>query len=129
MSKMQEFIAFQAMVSLLKDKGQENQLEQVYNRCKASMRLPLDQRENEVKVLYDQFTAQQISDKIAEMLRPKDLKVELTIIYQSIEDLHRACPDHLGDWYFTGNYPTPGGNSIANRAFMNYMEKKNVRAY
>ncbi len=129
MSKMQEFIAFQAMVSLLKDKGQENQLEQVYNRCKASMKLPLDQRENEVKVLYDQFTAQQISDKIAEMLRPKDLKVELTIIYQSIEDLHRACPDHLGDWYFTGNYPTPGGNSIANRAFMNYMEKKNVRAY
>ncbi len=129
MSKMHEFIAFQAMIALLHDHHKEHLLDEVYLHCKASMKIPLEERKNEVKRLYDLFTARQISDKISQMLRPVDLKVDLQIIYQSVNDLHKACPEHLGDWYFTGDYPTPGGNSVANRAFMNYIEKKNVRAY
>ncbi len=129
MSKMHEFIAFQAMVELIEDQNKEAHLDEVYHKCKAAMKLPLTERKNEVKALYDLFTAKQISDKIGEMLRPADLNIELKIIYQSIESLHEACPNHLGDWYFTGDYPTPGGNSVANQAFINYVEKRNVRAY
>jgi amidophosphoribosyltransferase len=91
--------------------------------------LPLTEQENVVKDIYRPFTAQQISDKIAELLTPEDLNAEVALVYQSIEGLHAACPEHTGDWYFTGNYPTPGGNRVVNRAFINYCEGKNVRAY
>ena len=85
--------------------------------------------ENHVKAIYKPFTAEQISAKIAQMIRPKDIKADVEIIFQKIEDLHKACPDHTGDWYFSGNYPTPGGNKVVCRSFVNYMEGRNERAY
>ncbi len=129
MSKMHDFIAFQAMIELLYDHNKEHLIEEVYHRCKRSLELPIEQSTNEVKRLYALFSADEISAKIAEMLRPKDPRIELRVIFQTVENLHRACPQHTGDWYFTGNYPTPGGNRVANRAFINYVEKKNIRAY
>jgi amidophosphoribosyltransferase len=90
---------------------------------------PLAEQENVVKDIYRPFTAQQVSDKIAELLTPADINAEVKLVFQSIEGLHAACPEHSGDWYFTGNYPTPGGNRVVNRAFINYMEGRNVRAY
>ena len=91
--------------------------------------LAKEEQVNVVKEIYSSFTAQEVSDKIAQLLKPKDLKAELQIIYQSIEGLHSSCPDNLGDWYFTGNYPTPGGNKVANKAFVHFMEGKLIRAY
>jgi len=129
MAKMGDFIAFQAALSLLKDHGLENLVDEVYEQCKAQVELPDSEVVNYVKRIYDPFTADQISGKIAELLRPNDLKAELTIIYQGIHDLHESCPKNLGDWYFTGDYPTPGGNRVVNKAFMNFVESKNVRAY
>jgi len=129
MSRMGDFIAFQAAVGLLKDKGQSEKLEQVYQCCKqADEQGKLDEK-NYVQSIYDSFTADEISDKIARMLHHEDVKAHVDIIYQSLEGLYNACPNHTGDWYFTGNYPTPGGNRVANRAFMNYMEHKESRAY
>ena len=93
------------------------------------MQKPKEEQINLVRELYRQFSAQQISDKIAELIKPRTLKAELKIIYQSIEGLHESCPGNLGDWYFTGKYPTPGGTRVSNRAFVHYMEGKNVRAY
>ncbi len=129
MAKMGDFIAFQATVSLLKKNGMSNVLDDVYKKCKAQEGLPKEQVQNYVKEVYAPFTEDEISDEIAELLRHEDLSCGLKIIYQSIDDLSKACPNHTGDWYFSGNYPTPGGNKVVNKAFMNYMEGKNVRAY
>ena len=101
----------------------------MYEKCKAQEHLPKEQVVNFVKEVYKPFTAEEISDKISEMLTPKEIKSEVKIIYQTIENLHLACPNHKGDWYFTGNYPTPGGNKVVNKAFINYMEGSNDRAY
>jgi amidophosphoribosyltransferase len=129
MAKLGDFIAFKAAVSLLRDTGQEYIITEVYEKAKAQLDLPKEEIVNCVKDIYKPFTAEQISDKIAELLKPEDLKPELKIIYQSIEDLHKAIPGHTGDWYFTGNYPTPGGNKVANISFINFIEGKNKRAY
>jgi amidophosphoribosyltransferase len=127
MSKIKDFIAFRAAIALIKERGMETLLDDIYNKCKASM----DQIDapNYVKGLYEPFTYDEISDMIARIVTPKHLKAEVQIVYQTVENLHKACPNHLGDWYFTGNYPTPGGNRVVNRAFINYMEGKLVRAY
>jgi amidophosphoribosyltransferase len=129
MAKMGDFIAFQAAVALLKERKMENVLDEVYDKCKAQEGLPKEQIRNHVTEVYASFTDEDISNKISELLTPPDLQCELKIVYLPVSGLHEACPNHTGDWYFTGNYPTPGGNKVVNRAFMNYMEGKNVRAY
>jgi len=129
MAKLGDLIAFEAAVSLLKDSFKDNLLEEIYEKAKAQDELPMEKIENLVKEVYSPFTTEQISAKITELLRPKEIKADTEIIYQEVEGLHKAIPNHKGDWYFTGNYPTPGGNKVANRSFMNFMEGKNVRAY
>ena len=129
MSKMKDFVAFRAMLALLSDTKQENLIDKVYEKCLAAQHDKTEDVSNFVKLLYDQFSATQISDKIAEIITPKGTVAEVKVIYQTIEGLHEACPNHTGDWYFTGNYPTPGGNKVANKAFVNFMEGKNERAY
>ncbi|MBT5403989.1 MAG: amidophosphoribosyltransferase, partial [Crocinitomicaceae bacterium] len=129
MAKMGDFIAFEAAVALLKERKLMNVLDEVYEKCKAQEHLPKEQIKNYVKEIYSKFSADEISNKISELLTPPDLKSELKIIYLSIEELHQACPNHTGDWYFTGNYPTPGGNKVVNKSFIYYMEGKNIRAY
>jgi len=129
MSKLGDFIAFRAAIALLKDHGKEELLQDIYNQCKELTRNNQLHAENLVRKVYQPFTAEQISAKIAELITPPDVKVPVDVIFQKIEDLHSACPTNLGDWYFTGNYPTPGGNKVVNKAFINYMEGKNVRGY
>jgi amidophosphoribosyltransferase len=129
MAKMGDFIAFQAAVALLKDRKQEHILTEAYDKCKAQAHLPKEEMVNYVQEIYKPFTAEEISVKISELLTPKGTKAEVEIIYQSISDLHASCPNHLGDWYFTGDYPTPGGVKVVNKAFINYVEGKNERAY
>jgi len=129
MAKLGDFIAFQAAVQLLKDNFKENLLDELYEKAKAQEGLPKENITNVVKEIYKEFTTEQISKKIAELLHSKGINAEVDIIYQSIEGLHNACPDNTGDWYFTGNYPTPGGNKVVNKSFINYMEGENVRAY
>jgi len=129
MSRLKDFVAFQAMLGLLKDHNKESMLQDVYQKCKEQESLPKEQTVNFVKELYDQFTDDEISKKIAEILTPNDLNAEVKIIYQSIENLHIACPDHKGDWYFSGDYPTPGGFKVVNKAFTNFMEGNTARAY
>jgi amidophosphoribosyltransferase len=129
MSKMKDFVAFHALVELLKENGKTNLIQEAYERCKAQENLPKEQITNEVQSLYDLFSYEQISQKIAQIVTPKGIKPKVEVIFQTIEGLHKACPGHLGDWYFTGNYPTPGGNKVANRAFMNFVEDKDERAY
>lgn len=129
MAKMGDFVAFQAAVELLKDNYKENLLDEIYEKAKAQDDLPADQVVNVVKEIYKPFSAEEISAKISELLTPPGINAEVEIIYQTIEGLHNACPGHKGDWYFTGDYPTPGGNKVVNRAFIYYMEGKNVRAY
>ena len=129
MSRMGDFIAFQAAVHLLADNGREAKLEEIYQQCKTAEEQGRLHEQNYVKGVYEDFTADEVSNKIAAMLRHKDVTAEVDVIYQSIEGLHDACPHNQGDWYFTGNYPTPGGNRVANRAFMNYMEKQEKRGY
>ena len=129
MSKMGEFVAFKALVELLEKKNKSHLLQEAYQRCKEQEYLPTEQVRNEIQALYDEFSYEDISRQIAAIVTPKGIKPEIEVIYQTIEGLHAACPDHKGDWYFSGNYPTPGGNRIVNRAFINYMEKKDVRAY
>jgi len=129
MAKLGDFIAFQAAVQLLKDNFKDNLLDELYEKAKAQEDLPKEQIVNVVKEIYAPFTAEQISHKISELLRPETINAEVEIIYQSIEGLHNAIPNHKGDWYFTGNYPTAGGNKVVNKSFINYMEGKNVRAY
>ncbi|HLF47570.1 MAG TPA: hypothetical protein VI548_14160 [Chitinophagaceae bacterium] len=129
MSKMGEFVAFQAVVALLKEKGKEDCLKELYNHCKELERINQLQTENVAKRIYKMFSIDEITDKIARLITPADLTIPVKVIYQTIENLHIACPNNLGDWYFTGNYPTAGGNKVVNKAFMNYMEGKNVRSY
>ena len=129
MAKMGDFIAFQACVALHKERGSTNIMDVVYRKCLEQKNLPKEQVKNYVKEVYEPFTVEEINDKIAQLLTPSDLKAKVKIIYQRIEGLHQACPHHQGDWYFTGNYPTPGGNKVVNQAFINYMEGRNQRAY
>lgn len=129
MSKMQEFVAFQALVALLKEHKKTHLLQEAYERCKAQEGKPKEEITNEVKALYDEFSYEEVSAKIAEIVTPPDIKPKVEVIYQTIEGLHEACPDNKGDWYFSGNYPTPGGNRVVNRAFINYMEGRDERAY
>lgn len=129
MAKLGDFIAFQAAVALLKERGLDQILHDTYTRCKAKIALPKEDNTNQVKAIYAPFTPDEISDKISELLTPEGLQAEVKIIFQSIEGLHAACPNHTGDWYFTGDFPTPGGHKVVNRAFVNYMEGRNERAY
>lgn len=129
MSRMGEFIAFQAAIELLNDTNQEQIITDTYNKCAAALENNSLDQQNFVKEIYAPFTDQQISLKIAQMLHPEDVQAEVEIIYQSVAGLHAACPNHSGDWYFTGNYPTKGGNRVANRAFMNFIENKSGRGY
>ncbi|MDE3254635.1 MAG: amidophosphoribosyltransferase [Bacteroidota bacterium] len=129
MSKMGDFIAFQAAVALLKETKQEHILNKTYELCKAAIASDSVAQENYVKAIYEPFTAIEISAKIAALLTPTDVNAQVDIIYQTLEGLHHACPENKGDWYFTGNYPTPGGNRVANKAFINYMEQKVGRGY
>jgi amidophosphoribosyltransferase len=129
MSKMGDFIAFNAAVELMKEKGMLGTLTELLEKCKELQRNNKLHTENVVRHLYKPFTAEEISAKIAQLITPPGLNIPVDVIFQSIEDLHKACPNNLGDWYFTGNYPTPGGNKVVNKAFMNYMEGKNVRGY
>jgi amidophosphoribosyltransferase len=129
MSRMADFIAFQAAVELLKERNMNHVLTETYMKCNTAREHNKLHEENYVKEIYAPFTAEEISAKIAELLRPEDVNAEVEIIYQSIEGLHLSCPDNRGDWYFTGDYPTSGGNKVANRAFMNYMENKAGRGY
>lgn len=129
MAKLGDFVAFRAAIELLKETGKSEVLNEVYKKSKAQQHLPKEQIVNYVKEIYEPFTQEQISDKIAQMLKTPDIKAEVKIVYQSVEGLHKAIPDHTGDWYFTGNYPTPGGNKVVNRSFINFIEGKNIRAY
>ena len=129
MSKMGDFIAFKAAIELLKEKGMENILVDLQKQCIEMQRNNTLHKENVVRKIYKTFTTEEISDKIAQLITPKDINIPVKVIYQNIEDLHRSCPTNTGDWYFTGNYPTPGGNKVCNKAFLNYMEGKNVRGY
>jgi len=129
MAKLSDFIAFQAAIELLKETRQTNILNEVYKKAKAQENLPKEEVINHVKAIYKPFTAMQISDKIAQLVTPSGIKAKVQIVYQTIEDLHEAIPAHTGDWYFTGNYPTSGGNRVVNRSFINYIEGRNERAY
>jgi len=129
MARMGDFVAFRAAIALLKDRGIESIIDEIYQKCKAQIGLPKEEVVNYVKGIYDPFTPEEISAKCVELLRPDDIKAEVEIIFQGIDELHQACPNHKGDWYFTGNYPTPGGNKVVNKAFMYYVEGNPNRAY
>ncbi|MCX8485500.1 MAG: hypothetical protein RLZZ146_1478 [Bacteroidota bacterium] len=129
MSKMGDFAAFSAAVALLKDKGMSALLDETYAAAKAELAKPSKDQRCVVQDIYRPLTDEEVSKKIAEMLKPKDLRCEFDILFQSVDNLHEACPGDRGDWYFTGNYPTPGGNQVANRAFVYYMEGRKERAY
>jgi amidophosphoribosyltransferase len=129
MAEIDKFIAFNAAIELLKESGQEDVIEMVYQKCKEQQNLPKEELVNYVREIYKPFTAEQLSKKITEMLKPEDCRAEVEIVYQTIENLHKACPNDNGDWYFTGNYPTPGGNRVVNASFIYYMEGEHKRAY
>lgn len=129
MARMGDFIAFEAAIELLKDKGKNYIIDEVYKKCKEQSLMPKEQIKNYVKEIYEPFSADEISSKISELLTPVNMNASVDIVYQTIENLHEACPNNKGDWYFTGNYPTPGGNKVVNRAFMNYIEGSDDRAY
>lgn len=129
MSKLGDFIAFRAAIELLKERSMDAELNRIYEQCKELQRNDQLHTENVVKQVYKPFATEEISNKIAELITPKDIQIPVQVIYQTIEDLHDSCPTNTGDWYFTGNYPTPGGNKVVNKAFLNYMDGKNVRGY
>lgn len=129
MARMGDFIAFQAAVSLIRDGGHEELLNKVHQEAILENQKPLSQIRNVVRKVYEPFSTEEISERIARLLKPESVQAEVQIVFQTIEGLHKSCPDHSGDWYFTGNYPTPGGNKVANQAFINYMEGKSGRAY
>jgi amidophosphoribosyltransferase len=124
MNRMEEFVAFRAAIDLLKERGLQHIIDETYEKCKTQSDLPKEQMVNYVKDIYRPFTAEEIAEKTAQILTPEDIKAEVHIVYQSLEGLHKACPNHKGDWYFSGNYPTPGGNRVVTRAFINYYENK-----
>jgi amidophosphoribosyltransferase len=129
MSRLGDFIAFRAAVELLKETGQEKIMNEILEECRQLEKEKLLHTQNLVRRIYKPFSLEQISSKIAELITPVDIDIPVQVIFQTIETLHEACPNHKGDWYFTGNYPTPGGNKVCNRAFMNFMEGKSGRAY
>jgi amidophosphoribosyltransferase len=129
MSKLGEFIAFKAAIELNKERGKESCLTDLLARCRELSRNNQLHTENLVRHIYKPFSVEEISKKIAQLITPPEINTPVSVIYQNIEDLHASCPTNLGDWYFTGNYPTPGGNRVVNKAFMNYMEGKNQRGY
>jgi amidophosphoribosyltransferase len=129
MSKLGNFVAFRAAIALIKERGMEQLLDDVYQACKIELEKPLVEMENVVRRIYEPFTYEEVSRKIADIIKPKHIFSDVDVIYQTVEDLHTACPNHTGDWYFTGDYPTPGGARVAIRAFVNFMEGRNVRAY
>lgn len=129
MSRMKEFVAFRALVALLEENGKEDLLQKAYERCKAQEHLPTSEIKNEVAALYEAFPYEDVSRKIAEIVTPPRIEPEITVIYQTVEGLRAACPGNDGDWYFSGEYPTPGGNRVVNRAFINFMEGSDERGY
>jgi amidophosphoribosyltransferase len=129
MARLEDFIAFRAAIALHKERNTEDQLKDIYTKCVASLEKDASEVVNHVKEVYAPFTSEELDQKIAELLRPSDMKAPVKILFQTIEDLHRACPENKGDWYFTGNYPTPGGSKVVNRAFINFFEGKRSRAY
>ncbi|MEM8527679.1 MAG: class II glutamine amidotransferase [Bacteroidota bacterium] len=129
MSKMHNFAAFKALIALLEERGKNYLLDEVYEKCKAQLKLPASEMVNEVKRLYEEFTYEEVSQKIAEIVTPPNIKPDVEVIYQTVEGLHQSCPNNNGDWYFSGNYPTAGGRRISNKAFVYFMERKDVRAY
>lgn len=131
MSELGKFIAFEAAIALLKERGQAGLLEEVYRACLAEVKKPAAEQSNQVRRIYEPFQAEEVSAKIAELVRPRTIawKGELEIIYQTIDNLHAALPNHTGDWFFTGHYPTPGGTRVANQAYINYFEKAEGRSY
>lgn len=129
MSKLGDFIAFRAATELLKERGMEDVMHEAHEKIKEMQRNNQLHTENVVRQIYKPFTTEEISDKIAQLITPPDITFPVQVVYQNIEDLHESCPTNTGDWYFTGNYPTPGGNKVCNKAFLNYMEGKNVRGY
>ncbi len=129
MAYFDKLIAFNAAIVLLKEQGKEDVISDVYRKCKEQENLPKEEIINYVREIYKPFTAEQISEKIAELLKPGDCRAEVQVVYQSVENLHKACPNDTGDWYFTGNYPTSGGNRVTNSAFINYVEGREERAY
>ncbi len=129
MARLKDFCAFSAAIELLRDSGKEDLIEKVYRQCKEQQFLPKEEIVNYVKEIYRPFTDEQISAKIAEMLKPEDIDAEVDVVYQTVDNLHKACPNDQGDWYFTGNYPTPGGNKVVNTSFINFIEGINTRAY
>ena len=129
MAIMEDLIAFRATINLFKKKFKSDILKKIYKKCVEENKKPTTKIKNIVKEVYDPFTNDQISKEISKMLKDKDITSDVEVIFQSIENLHKACPNHLGDWYFSGNYPTPGGNKVVNKAFINYYEGLKVRAY
>ena len=129
MARLGDFVAFQAAISLIKERGMEHLIDEVYAKCKAQIELPKEENTNQVKAIYEPFTTEELNDRISQLLTPKGMKAEVKIVFQSIEGLHAACPNHQGDWYFTGDFPTPGGHKVVNRAFVYYVEGRNDRAY
>jgi len=133
MSRMSEFVVFRAMLNLLDKTGQNEKLQEVYQLCKDELRQVKADPEhvvvNHVTKLYDLFDYEAISDEVARIIKPPSIKAEVEVIFQTVEGLHEACPNHLGDWYFTGDFPTSGGNKVANKSFVNFMKGKSKRAY
>ena len=129
MAKLGDFIAFKAAIELLKKSGREKIIRDVYEQSKTEIKKPVGEVRNIVKEIYKPFTADEISSMISSMLKNSEIKAEIDIVFQTIEGLHEACPGHSGDWYFTGNYPTPGGNRVVNQSYINYIEGRNQRAY
>ena len=129
MAKMEDFIAFRAAIRLLKNEGKESIIKKTYQDCLKELKLPSSKMKNKVSQIYSDYSDEQISDQISKILKEGDIKSEVQVIFQPVENLHKACPKNLGDWYFTGNYPTPGGNKVVNQAFVNYYEGTGKRAY
>ena len=129
MARLGDFIAFKAAIALLKEKGKDSIINEVYRKCREQKDLPKEEFVNHVTEIYSPFTDKEISGKIGQLLKSPEIKADIEIVYQNIDNLHKACPNDLGDWYFTGDYPTPGGNKVVSTSFINFIEGINRRAY
>jgi len=129
MAKLSDFIAFRAAITLLKETGRASMIDDLYKRAKEEIKKPVNEVRNLVKEIYAPFTAEEISERISGLLKEPEINADITVVYQSVEGLHKACPDHMGDWYFTGDYPTPGGNRVAVQSYINFIEGIDRRAY